>query len=153
MARVAGISFRTDGENRACGVLIISGSVEFEDCAFSSNVSSGLQVFGGDSSPTVRRCIVQDCGEVGILVSGGAKLVIEYCEIVGNSLDGVFARDLGAAATFRRCAVRKSRTSGYRIDNQARALLAGCEVTENAHAGVVILDGGEALGAVPRRVV
>ncbi|MFT4793943.1 MAG: hypothetical protein ACI807_003922 [Paracoccaceae bacterium] len=144
MARVAGISFRTDGKNRDSGVLIISGSAEFEDCAFSSNGSSGLQVFSGDASPTVRRCIVKDCDEVGILVSGGAKPVIEDCEIVDNSLYGVVARDPGTVATFRRCAVRKSGSAGYRIDTQARALLDGCEVTENANAGVFIADGGEA---------
>ncbi|MFT6775292.1 MAG: hypothetical protein ACJA1L_003011 [Paracoccaceae bacterium] len=144
MARVAGISFRTDGKNRDSGVQIISGSAEFEDCAFSSNGPSGLGVFGGDSSPTVRRCIVQDCDEAGILVSGGAKPVIEDCEIVGNSIFGVFAWDLGTVATFRRCAVRKSGGAGYRIDNQARALLDGCEATENAGAGVLIGDGGDA---------
>ena len=144
MARVAGISFGTDGENLDSGVLINSGSAEFEDCAFRSNGSSVFQVFGGDSSPTVRRCIVKNCGELGILVFGEAKPVIEDCEIVGNSIYGVFASDLGTVATFRRCAVRKSGGAGYRINNQARARLDGCEATENANAGVLIADGGEA---------
>jgi parallel beta-helix repeat protein len=138
-ATIRGVSFRSTaglGENRYYAVNIPSGELTLEDCQISSDSLAALAVHGQHARPIIRRCVIRNTGERGVLVYNYATGLFEQCDIYGQT---ICVRISGhAAPILRKCRIHGGRLGGVTFVEHGNGLLDECEISENGHHGISI---------------
>jgi len=139
------------------GVQVHSGaSLELEDCQLWGNAEVGLLAADTGTSAALLRTSIRDTqldgdGDAGygIQVIRGASLQAEACEVVGNAVNGVLARDSHTSVTLQETKVQDTRPDeggniGYGINAHSGANLQtqACLVAGNTSVGVLAADSG-----------
>ena len=122
------------------GVFIARGQLHLEECDISSRTGVCVSVHGG-ADARLRRNVIHDAWEVGVLFYQGGGGILEDSEIVGCRLDGVEVRD-GSDPVLRRNVIRDSRRAGVFIHGDGRGTLEENQITGNQESGVRLSGGG-----------
>jgi len=120
-------------------VLISQGEPRIEDCDISGN-GTAVVIRRTGTSPTVRRCIIHDCGEA-IYVSDNGSGLIENCDIYEMDGDGI-SITTGANPSIKKCKIHKGERSGIHVYENGIGTIEDCEIYENKSSGVQIRTGG-----------
>lgn len=145
LARVAGLRFRREtGGANAC-IRITAGGAEIEDCVVESLSLSCVAIIGNGSTPTLRRCLLRDGAQSGLIVYESAQPLVEDCRFSGNALAGVEVKGEATRATLRRCVSEHGKGGGFFFHNGAGGVMEGSEAVGNAHSGVQIKTGATPL--------
>lgn len=145
LARVAGLRFRREAGENGVGIWITAGGAEIEDCVVESLSLSCVEIRGSGTTPALRRCLLRDGAEGGLLVHDGAQPVVEACRFVGHALVGVAVTGQATRATLRRCVAENGKEGGFHFYDGAGGVMEGCEAIGNAFAGVQIKTGAAPL--------
>ncbi|GAA0495637.1 right-handed parallel beta-helix repeat-containing protein [Streptomyces sp. NPDC046215] len=137
-ASAALLDLHIEGQDAAAPALLVEGGApELADLRITTRSAVGIEVRGG-ARPTVRRCLVDNPGGVGIGVLEGASGVFEDCEVVAAGQSGVSVRG-GAHPRLERCRVHHASGAGLSLTGEGTSLEAiGCEVYEVRGAGVQV---------------
>ncbi len=126
--------------SRHAGVLVRSGAVRLVELGLDGNGNSGVGVFRGTATAP-------------------SELVVEGCEIEGNTAVGILAYDSGTEVslldtTIRDTLPRSDGGGGYGIDVHDGAVLRveGCDLTGNTTAGLVAYDPNTVVSLVDTAV-
>jgi hypothetical protein len=138
MARVSGMRFRREAGGLDCGIWILGGAVEIDDCVVESLSSACVAISGAGSRPTLRRCVLRQGAGVGLHVCDGAEPVVEDCEMLDHVLAGGEVSGGETRATLRRCIARDCKGGGYYFHDGAGGIMERCEAVGNAFSGVEI---------------
>ncbi|MEU5434227.1 right-handed parallel beta-helix repeat-containing protein [Streptomyces sp. NPDC020719] len=132
------LDLQLEGQDAAAPALLIEdGAPELCDLRVVTRSAVGIEVRGA-ARPTVRRCVVDNPGGVGIGVLDGAGGLFEECEVVSAGQSGVSVR-AGAHPRLERCRVHHACGAGLSVTGEGSGLEAlGCEVYEIKGAGVQI---------------
>jgi hypothetical protein len=134
-AEVHRIKFCQEAHPYPAPAIEVDGAALFEDCAITS-CGHGVLVQSPQSIPLFRRCHIQGCGGVGLLVAGCALATLEDCEIVISAAAGVESIT-GGRLHLERCRVEYSRGPAVLLRSRGVATLLGCHLT--AYRGVDLL--------------
>jgi parallel beta-helix repeat protein len=138
--RITGFKM-TGGTARA---LRINGSagIIIEDCEIYS--SSGDGIYPNDSTCTLDRCIVRNCTDFGLQLSGTSTVTVNDSEFRSNGI-GVYSDGLGTRAmTMSRCQVLQNGGRGIYLDGGTYTLK-NCLIRANVTDGVWLLNGSATL--------
>ena len=143
MARISGMRFRREAGDEGCGIWIDGGAVEIDDCVVESLSFACVAISGSGSSPSLRRCVLRQGAQHGLVVHGGAQPLVEDCEMLGNAGAGVSVLDAATRATLRRCVARDGKEVGYLFLDRASGVMDRCEAVGNGYMGVAIRTGAD----------
>ena len=139
------------------GIEVYGGAnLEAEACEVSANTRVGVLVSESGTTVALRETAIQGTlpsgngeGGFGIDVHGGANLVAESCELVGNTLIGLVVARAGTEATLREVVIQDTRADdngehGYGVEVYDGASLdaESCEVVANTSIGIAAFDPG-----------
>lgn len=144
MARIAGSRFRAEAGGENVGIWINAGKAEIVDCVVESLALACVHMEGSGTAPTLRRCVLRDGAEGGLLVQEGAQPVAEDCTFTGHAQFGVQVEGRSTHATLRRSVAANNQLWGFLFFDSAGGVLEGCEANGNAYSGVQI-NGGATL--------
>lgn len=114
------------------------GRVTFRRCCFKS-LESGCTV--DNASAVFENCVFEDCTGSGIIVAGGAHMILRNCHI-RNTHMGVEVRNGGAAELFH-CSISHSRGASTSVYAKGKSLsLQNCLIESAVDSGVLVTDGG-----------
>ena len=145
MARISGMRFRREADEKFFGAEITTGAVEIEDCIFESLSLSVVAIHGAGTTPTLRRCLLRDGEQNGVFVFDGARPTLEDCQFVNNSLSGVEVKGEQSFPTLRNCISENGRQSGFHFCDDAGGLMEHCQAVANVYAGVQVREGANPL--------
>ena len=142
---------------RGYGIDVHGGaSLDVEGCQVRESTSIGMLVYDSGTSVSLRETTVEDTRSddneehgFGIVVSEGASLDAEGCEVRGSTVAGVAALGSGTSVTLRETTIADTQPDGngeggYGIGVEDGASLSAeaCEVRANTRVGVVAIDTG-----------
>jgi parallel beta-helix repeat protein len=114
--------------------------LHLEECDISSRTGACVCVHGG-ADARLRRNVIHDAWEVGVLFYQGGGGILEDSQITGCRLDGVEVRD-GSDPVLRRNVIRDGRRAGVFIHGDGRGTLEENQITGNQESGVRLSGGG-----------
>ncbi len=139
------------------GIQVADGaSLDAAGCAVGDNTALGVAAYDSGTSVTLQETAVEDTRPnqndelgYGILVTEGASLDAEGCEVLGNTYAGVIAYDSGTSVSLRETAIEHTQPDdkgqcGYGIGARDGASLdaEGCALSGNSFAGVFASGSG-----------
>ncbi len=149
-------------DNSGDGAIVEDGaSLIAEHSTFTTNAHSGVRVTGAGSRAILRGSTVSDTisgyeddtGE-GILAILGASVLVERCDLIGNTSQAVLADDEGSSVTLVDTRVLDTLpgmdselAAGIKIQTGAHLAAERCEVAGNANKGIMVWGQG-ATGAL-----
>lgn len=136
LAKVSGMRFRREAGGTDVSLWITGGAAEVEDCIFESLSLACVEIKGSGTSPTLRRCVMRNGAQTGMMVHGGAQVVAEECQFTGNAFAGVEVVGEATRATLHRCTATQGREDGFYFHSGAGGVLERCESVGNGGAGV-----------------
>ena len=86
--------------------------------AVTNGAGAGLVLTGSETTVDVLKCVVKECGRIGMYVDQGATVTATQCEFLENGADGVFCA--GANNTICAGANTKARLNDCKIHNNRR---------------------------------
>ena len=146
-------------------ISVNSGELLLENCIVVSDSLACVAVQGATSSTRLFSCALLGGATDGILVSNGAKIVVESCRIARHARHGVHLksdatavlRDSeinengacgvlldGAKSGLQNCHIVSNRKSGVRVSSNGALMLRGCAVTDNRQQAIEIESGARA---------
>ena len=139
---VARLSMKTAGRGNAHCLEITRGKVVVEEVDLSSRRGSVVAVHGPDAEPTIRKSLLHDGWEAGLLVYDGAGGRYEDNEIFGNALSGV-AVTAGGDPLVVNNRIRDGKKAGIEIFQGGRGRFERNTISGNGAAGVAVKEGGD----------
>ncbi len=141
-ARVRGLTLRLKAgdETTEYAVEIPKGRLIMEACEVASGLKAAVHVHGQGADPFLRKCRIRQSGQDGVLVTDGARVTLDECEIFGNGGHGVSALR-GAKPSLRGCKVRENRGDGLRFAERSEGAAEDCKVFGNGAEGISLLQG------------
>lgn len=98
-----------------------------EDCDVMSQSGTAVSVFGEDSNPTFRNCLIHDSQFQGILVDEHGAGLIETCQISRNRVFGVVIRP-GAQLVMRNCVFTGNEIGGIMVWAKGYGTFTNCRI-------------------------
>ncbi len=131
-------------------------SLVTEACAIRGNATAGVFAFDPSTSADLRETAIEQGrpdehgeGGFGVVVSGGAGLDTDGCEISGNTAIGVLALDSGTSVALRATAIEHTQPDGIGRDGQgidvrdgASLMAEDCEIRGNTAVGLLASASG-----------
>src|SRR5260370_24706333 len=105
-----------------------------EDCTLSGNAKAAVEITQ-NANPTLRRCIVRDCSEVGIAVRNRGRGVFEECDLSEGQLAVIEVRQASTPA-LKRCKIHDGKRVGVLTAGHGGGTFEEGEVFANAGAGM-----------------
>jgi len=121
------------------GVLFEDSTGTLDRCEIRGVAEDGVIVRLG-ADPTLRDCIVAECGFRGIYVYQAGRPTIERCEVHHTSDAGISVAHQ-SAPTLRLCWVHDTQGVGIMFGRGCRGLVEGCEVEHTAAPGILVDEG------------
>ena len=140
IGRIANLTLRqVSGEGQWYGVDIIQGRLELEGCDISSQ--HACVAIRNSADPRMRRNLIRDSEESGVIVLDGGLGTLEDNDITANRYSGVTILN-GSNPTLRRNQIHNNKQCGVYVHAVGRGTLEDNEVTANIFSGVEISTGG-----------
>jgi parallel beta-helix repeat protein len=141
ISRIANLTLRQlGGEGTWYGVDIGQGRLELEGCDITSSGGACVAIHGG-ADPRLRRNIIHDGKDAGVLVWDQGLGILEDNDITANVHVGVEIQT-GGNPTLRRNTIHDGKNAGVYVYDQGLGILEDNDITANASAGVAIETGG-----------
>jgi parallel beta-helix repeat protein len=138
--RITGFKM-TGGTARALRINSSTGVI-IEDCEIYSSTGDGI--YPNDSTCTLDRCIVRNCTDFGLQLSGTSTVTVNDSEFRSNGI-GVYSDGLGTRnMTMSRCQVLQNGGRGVYLDGGTYTLK-NCLIRANVTDGVWLLNGSATL--------
>jgi hypothetical protein len=120
---------------RANGVAVVvaGGKLLLEDCQIESAAGAGIEIRAGEGD--FRRVAVYECGGPGVLVEPGARVVVSYSDLAGNSAPQILVRGTAAVEASY---VRFGKDCGVCVEPSGKLSLTDSSVVRNARNGVEV---------------
>ncbi len=127
-------------------------TLTMEDCLVAENIGAGFLLYNTDAVASLSNVVIRDQQPgtwqqpgIGVLVTDGASLTMDGCELAGNRNQGLnIQQDEGSTSVvLRDTVIRDTLLSssgfyGYGVQITGGALeLESCELSGNSHAGLV----------------
>lgn len=144
LGRIANMTIRqVGGEGDYVAVDIAQGRLDLEDCDILSESLSGVLVRGG-ADPRLRRNIIHDSKNHGVVVMEGSFGTFEDNHIRDNTMAGIVIRE-GSDPVFRGNKITGNKHHGCYVLEASVGTLEDNEIHANAFPGVAILQGSETI--------
>jgi F-box protein 11 len=146
-ASIHGLTFRSCVKQNMSDfhtVDIREGQASLEQCLFTGETHACIAISGSTTNPTLRHCKIYEGRRNGILVSKGARVTVEDCEIYANTSTQISIRE-DAHANIRRSKIYAGRDCGITASRNAQGTVEDCEIFENARHGVTLRSEGNLL--------
>jgi hypothetical protein len=143
-ARVAGLTLRgvAGGGAATFAVDVLRGELVLEDCDVSSETLACVSVHGPEAAPLIKRCRIHDGADSGLYFFDGAAGEVEDCEVYGNANVGVAVTG-GARLVLRRSKVYGGAHAGVVAWQGGDTLLEECELYGNRLANLGVSEGAK----------
>jgi hypothetical protein len=92
------------------------------------------------ADPTLRDCVIAECGFRGIYVYQGARPTIERCEVTRAADTGISVAHQ-STPTLRLCWIHDTQGVGIMFGRGCKGLVEGCEVEQTATPGIYVDEG------------
>jgi parallel beta-helix repeat protein len=140
IGRVSNLTLQQAGGGSFFAVDIAQGRLELEECDITSASLAVVGVHDG-ADPRVRRNVIHDSHQGGILVYTQGLGTFEENDISGNALSGIEVRE-DANPTFRRNRIHDGRETGIFVQMRGLGRFEDNEIYANANAGITVREGG-----------
>jgi SpoVK/Ycf46/Vps4 family AAA+-type ATPase len=107
-----------------------------------TRITGAAVAFGERSATRMSSVWIHDTGDVGVLVTSGARPVLEDCEIRDTGSHGMVLTGEADPAV-RRCSVTRTAGEGISVGGSSRGTFTECTVTDTAAAGVLVGGGSD----------
>jgi hypothetical protein len=87
-------------------------NVTFEELAITNQSASGLCLEGSETTVDVLKCAVKECGNTGMVVTGGATVTATQCEFMENGRHGVYCGGTNTKARLNDCTMHHNGKHG-----------------------------------------
>lgn len=142
VARIRNLTFlRLTGDGKNSAAWVAKGQPEFENCVFSSQSLSAVEVLGTEAAPVFRRCTMRDSSQSGMFFREGATGHVEDCDLTANGFHGVGVAT-AASPRFRNCRLSGNKQSGAFIYKAGKGVFENCEIVQNGKNGVAVREEG-----------
>ncbi len=121
------------------GLLFEDAGGTFERCEIRGVTEDGVIVRLG-ADPTLRDCVIAECGFRGIYVYQAGRPTIERCEVHRTGDVGISVAHQ-SAPTLRLCWVHETQGVGIMFGRGCKGLVEGCEVDHTAAPGIHVDEG------------
>lgn len=143
-AEVHGLTIRLRASSsliKNYAVDIPEGKLILENCEITSDSLSCVAIHGKTANPVLRKCVIHDSKQNGILVYENGNGLIENCDIYAHAATGIEIRG-DSNPTFRRCKIHHSKAGGVMVRENGAGLFEDCDIFLNATHGLIIRAGG-----------
>lgn len=113
---------------------IPTGKLILEDCEVTSETGYGIAIYGGETTPEIRRSKIHGALAAGIYTLSRSKAVIEQCEIFDNRGPGLMVTDESAPSVLS-CDVHGNQYDLYMSDG-ADPLVKNSKFHDGERAGI-----------------
>jgi serine/threonine protein kinase len=141
---IHGLTFRSYAEQNMDDfytVDIRKGQALLEDCISTGEACACIAISGSTTNPTLRHCKIYEGHKNGILVSQGARVTVEDCDIYANISSQISIRE-AADASIRHCQIHAGGEVGVMAYKNGQGTVEDCEIFENARHGVTLRSEG-----------
>ena len=107
-------------------------NLTMEDCILENNkapAGEGAMMVGNGAKVTMRRCIVRNNDDIGLLCDYKNQITIEDSQFTSNTLGGVWF--MGSEVEVKRCAMRNNSCRGINFMYGSSGIVTDCEITNN----------------------
>ncbi len=118
---------------------ISMGRLDLENCDITSQGSACIGISGG-ADPRIRKCLIHDSRQSGVIIHNSSQGTLEDNEISSNSLTGVDIKE-GSHPILRRNKIHNGKNRGVYIHEDGKGLIEENDITNNV-TGVEISGGG-----------
>ena len=110
-----------------------------------TNRGDGLDLQGSETTVDVLKCVVEECGDAGMWVEGGATVTATQCEFMENGTCGVLCGDANTKARLNDCTMHHNGTDGLNAWTNAVVDLYGTKtgIHSNKGDGILVDDDGK----------
>ncbi len=136
---IRSLTLRGSGQRRPT-VEVVSGRLNLENCAVSSETSVCLSATSSSARLALKGCLLHDSKEQGVLLSGGAGAALEDCEVARMGGPGIEVQQ-GCSLALQRCDIHTSASSGLFITSKD-VTVDRCRIHDNALANIMVKRGG-----------
>ncbi len=143
-AEIQGITIRLRVNNSLAkhhAVDIPQGKLILENCEITSDSLSCVAIHGKGANPILRKCVIHDSKQCGILIYEQGTGLIENCDIYSHTATAIEIRE-DANPTFRRCKIHHSKAGGVLVRDNGTGTFEDCDIFSNATHGFIIRVGG-----------
>jgi hypothetical protein len=119
-------------------------NVKFEELTISNRTGFGLSLAGSETNVDVLKCVVKECGDIGMHVRNGATVTATQCEFMENGwgvfCDGVNTKSAHTKARLNDCKMHNNRNDGLVAWNDAVVDLHGTktDIHSNKQFGILV---------------
>jgi hypothetical protein len=92
------------------------------------------------ADPTLRDCVVAECGFRGVYIYQGSRPTVERCEVTKAADVGISVAHQ-SAPTLRLCWVHETQGAGIMFGRGCKGLVEACEVEQTAEPGIHVDEG------------
>lgn len=144
---------------------ISRGELILENCDITSDSLSGIAIYGSDSNPLIKNCLIHDCADSGfyifdnarariedcvvyhnanvsVAVTQGALPALKNCRIFEGANGGIVIWGNGAAGTIENCRISGHRLSNVGIREYANPTFRRCEIFGGLDTGIFVHQKG-----------
>jgi len=122
-------------------------NVKFEDLILTNpnEFGDGLRLHGSETNVDVLKCIVKQCGDIGMYVEDGATVTATQCEFMENGADGVLCVGENTKTRLNDCKIHNNRRDGLNAACDAVVDLRGTktDIHSNEDHGILADDCGK----------
>jgi hypothetical protein len=122
-------------------------NVKFEDLILTNpnEFGDGLRLHGSETNVDVLKCIVKQCGDIGMYVEDGATVTATQCEFMENGADGVLCVGENTKTRLNDCKIHNNRRDGLNAACDAVLDLHGTktDIHSNTGDGILADDRGK----------
>jgi hypothetical protein len=114
-------------------------NVKFEEMTVTNPVGCGMEFHGSETNVEMLKCIVEECGNIGMLVIHGATMTTTQCEFMENGGSGVFCCNAPTKARLNDCKMHHNDGDGLVAYTGAVVDLHGTKTGIHSNTGDGIL--------------
>jgi len=121
-------------------------NVKFEELNI-TNVragGTGLSLWGSQTTVDVLKCVVKECGYIGMFVRDGATVTATQCEFMENRYNGVFCANANTKARLHDCTMHHNGFDGLGASGRAVVDLHGTTTSIHSNKRYGLLASGRA---------
>jgi hypothetical protein len=113
--------------------------VKFEELTITNQMGCGLELHGSETNVDMLKCVVKECGYMGMSVEAGATVTATQCDFMENGEDGVFCRHANTNARLNDCTMHHNGEVGLNAYYHAVVDLHGTKTDIHSNKGDGIL--------------
>jgi hypothetical protein len=113
--------------------------VKFEELTITHDGGYGLRLSGSETTVDVLKCVVKECGNIGMWVSAGVTVTATQCEFMENGSQGVYCHGANTKARLTDCKMHNNGNDGLVASFDAFVDLHGTktDIHFNKHRGIL----------------